>query len=422
MKINCEVIQSLQVNEKNLDRKIMLFDLKFSGHHANYIRHLIRYWGDNQLAGQLDIVVSPHFIKRHQDVVELINQYPKSAINFVPISMQESATIEADKTAFGRAVRNLREWHLLCKYVAFLKAEHCMIMYLDTCELPLTLGFKPPCRISGIYFRPTFHYSTFAGYRSSRKEWLQQCRERLFLHQTLQNPKLHTLFCLDPLVDQTIKKLYPDARAIPLADPVEIPDLSLLQPQTLREKHKIHPDKTVFLLFGFIDERKGIYQLLDTLRSLSSEVCQQLCILIVGQANPDEKADICTQIDSLCQIQPVQIIPHLKFVTEEEVCSYFQLADGVLALYQHHVGMSGILLLAAAAGKPVISTDYGLMGELVKRYQLGLAVDSTKIETIAQGFLQFLNAKETLHNPEKMKQFAEENDSKQFAATVFQNL
>ncbi|MBW4659236.1 MAG: glycosyltransferase family 4 protein [Drouetiella hepatica Uher 2000/2452] len=400
----------------------MLFDLKFAGHHANYIRHLVRYWGDNRIPGRLDIVVSPHFIQRHQDVVVLVEQYPQSTINFIPISTQESLNIEADKTAFERAVRNLREWRLLCKYAASLNADQCMIMYLDTCELPLTLGLKPPCPISGIYFRPTFHYSTFSSYRFSIKEKLQQFRERLFLHRTLQNPKLHTLFCLDPLVDQTIKQIYPEARAIPLADPVEIPDLSSLQPQTLQEKHKIHPDRTVFLLFGFIDERKGIYQLLEALRSLPSEVCQQLCILVVGQANPSEKAAICTQIDLLCQTQPVQIIPHFKFVSEEEVRTYFQLTDMVLALYQRHVGMSGILLLAAAAGKPVISTNYGLMGELVKRYQLGLTVDSTKTEAIAQGLLQCLNSKEMLYNPEKMKQFAEENDSKRFAETVFQNL
>jgi len=423
MNINNEAIPSaLQANRENCDRKIMLFDLKTSGHHANYIRHLARYWGDNRLSGSLDIVVSPQFEQQHQGVVALADQYPQSNIKFVVISAQESAVIEASKTALDRVLRNLREWQLLCKYAALLKVEHCMVMYLDTCEIPLTLGLKPPCSISGIYFRPTFHYSTFAHHQSSRKEWLQQWRERLFVHQTLHNPKLHTLFCLDPLVDQTIKQIYPNARAIPLADPVEIPNLNSLQPQTLREKHSISPDRTVFLLFGSIDGRKGIYQLLESLKNLPSEVCQQLCILVVGQANVSERTAICSQIELVSQAQPVQIITHFEFVTEQEVQSYFQLADVVLALYQRHVGMSGILLLAAAAQKPALSTNYGLMGELVLRYQLGLAVDSTNLEAIAQGLTQILDNPKAFHNPEKMKLFAAEHVVNRFAETVFLNL
>jgi glycosyltransferase involved in cell wall biosynthesis len=295
-------------------------------------------------------------------------------------------------------------------------------MYLDTCEIPLLLGGQPPCRFSGIYFRPTFHYKRFENYQSSPKAWVQQIRERAFVHQTIRNPKLHTLFCLDPLVVQSIKQIYPSARAIPLADPVEIPDVSSQETQRLRKKHNISPSRKIFLLFGSIGERKGIYKLLEALSYLSAEICQQLCILIVGQAGDTEQGSIQLQVSKVCQSKPVQIITHFEFISELEVQTYFQLADVILALYQRHVGMSGILLLAAASSTPVLSTNYGLMGELVKRYQLGLSIDSTQPNSIAEGLAQIIESGNINCDFEKMKLFAEENSAIRYAETIFQNI
>jgi glycosyltransferase involved in cell wall biosynthesis len=129
------------------------------------------------------------------------------------------------------------------------------------------------------------------------------------------------------------------------------------------------------------------------------------------------------KIAELRQTHPIQLIECYDFIPENEVSKYFQMADVVLAPYQRHVGMSGILLLAAAAAKPVISSDYGLMGELVLRYQLGLAVDSTKPTEIAQAIAHCLSEKtSTIGNPAQMKKFAEQNSIERYASTIFQYL
>ena len=399
--------------------RVMLFDLEHTGHHANYIRYLIRYWGENQLAGELFVLVSPLFKQKHADVIDLADRYSDSAIEIVAISQAEAQAVTANKTVFDRALRRVKEWNLLCKYASSLSIDRCIILYLDTCELPFMLGLKAPCLVSGIYFRPTFHYPQFQDYRPSKRDRVNHWREKLFVKRVLDHPQLETLFCLDPLVDKSIKQQYPNANAIPVADPVEFPDTKTLNPEALREKHGISPERKILLLFGAITGRKGTYKLLEAIQKISPEDCKHLCILIVGAINDAERNVLVPQIESICQRQPVQIVTHFEFVSEAAVQTYFQLADVVSALYQNHVGMSGILLLAAAAEKPVLSTDYGLMGELVRRYQLGIRLDSSCVDEVAQGLRQIVSAEPIVYSPEKMRLFVEENSATRFAQTIF---
>jgi glycosyltransferase involved in cell wall biosynthesis len=82
--------------------------------------------------------------------------------------------------------------------------------------------------------------------------------------------------------------------------------------------------------------------------------------------------------------------------------------------------MSAILVRAAAAQKPVLSSNYGLMGEMVKRYRLGLTVDASVPAEIAKGLTQFLiSSPKEFCDLSSMKAFAEQNSAEKFASTVF---
>lgn len=155
---------------------------------------------------------------------------------------------------------------------------------------------------------------------------------------------------------------------------------------------------------------------------LPSALCEQICLLFVGEANPRDKGSIQSKVAATRQSHPVQVIEHYEFVPESEVQAYFQIADVVLAPYQCHVGMSGILLLAAAATKPVLSSNYGLMGEIVHNYRLGVTVDSTAPAAIAKGLEHCLaaNPKE-LSDRAQMQLFTEQNSAEKFANLLFQH-
>lgn len=407
------------------DRKLMLFDLSIYGHHPSYIQHFINYWSQQESPGSLDIVVSQKFIKEHYDVVKMAADFKIKDINFIAISPEEEANFKSRSSGINRNLRAFQEWKLFCKYAEVLKATQGLIMYLDPYLLPLAVGMQSPCSVSGIYFRPTFHYPNFSNYTPSWKDWLQQWREKFILNRVLRHPQLKTLFCLDPFAVKHINTFKSQVRAIHLPDPVLLQTKDEFKLKNLREKLGIKTGKQVFLLLGSLNGRKGIYQLLEAIQLLPSALCEQMCLVFVGEANPTDKALIQSKIAAISQTQPVQIIEHYEFVPEQDVQAYFHLADVVLAPYQRHVGMSGILLLAAAANKPVLSSNYGLMGEMVQRYQLGIAVDSTVPEEIAKGLQHYLVAPpkelgDRHASRQQMQLFAEQNSADKFAQLLFQ--
>lgn len=413
-------IQTLSI--KNSDRRLMLFDLALGGHHGNYIRYLINYWCEQNLSGSLDIVVLPQFLDVHADVVEAIAQSRHPQIKLIPITEAEVETLNSRKAVLSRVVRNFKEWDLYCRYASLLQATQSLIMYLDTCEIPLFVGKSSPCPFSGIYFRPTFHYRYFPGYEWSGKSKLQQIRERLTLSRILQHPQLKTLFCLDTFAIKHIKQFSSQAKIIYLPDPVEVDNRDHPNVERIQANLGIEPHRQVFLLFGALDGRKGIYKLLEAVALLPDELCQKLCLLLVGGTNSYEQSQIETQVKTIGQHKPVQIIQRYQFVPEADVTAYFQLADLVLAPYQKHVGMSGILLLAAAANKPVLSSNYGLMGEMVRSYKLGYAIDSTIPNEIAKGLTYCMLSPDGLGDRVKMNHFCQQHSVENYTHLIFDNI
>lgn len=402
-----------------VDRRIMVFSPWCYGHHPTYLRHLISYWCQQQLPGTLAFVVSEQFLQEHADVVALSKKCDdRQSIQFVTIASSEQAELEAATSGWQRA---FNQYKLIDKYASLLKATQGLIIYFDSCQLPLVLGLKLPCRYSGIYYRPTFHYSLFGGSIPTWRERLQHLREQIFLWRLLHHPQFKTLFCLDPLAIKPIARLGNGDRVTHLPDPIELSAADELSVAKLRSNLGIEPHRRIFLSFGRLSEgRKGIPQLVEAVALLSPDLQQQICLLFVGEPNREQLA---AWLNPLRQLATVQIVDVYGYVPEADVNAYFQLADVVLAPYQRHVGMSGILLQAAAASKPVLSSDYGLMGELIQQYGLGLAVDSTIPTEIATGLTRLLvESSANLGDRVKMKEFAVANSPERFASIIFQNL
>jgi glycosyltransferase involved in cell wall biosynthesis len=405
------------------DRQIMLFDLRTEGHHAGYIQHLVRYWCEQELPGRLDVVVTPKFIEQHANVVDIGLGCSQKNINFVAITLEEQAALGSLYSFTGRLRRAFQEWHLIRKYTTSLGSTHCLLMFFDSVFSRMVLGVKPPCPMSGIFFRPMLHYSNFANYVPSQIERIWQWREKLGLSRILRSGYFQNLFCLDPVAVEYLEQLPSKTNVLHLPDPVQIYDDSQSQLEKLKESLSIDPGRRIFLLFGALCERKGIYQLLEAVRTLPPNHCQKSCLLLIGRIDPQIREKFKASLAEISRFLPIQIIIRDEFVSDQQMRLYFRIVDVILAPYQRHLGMSGILVQAAAAEKPVLSSDYGLMGEITRRYSLGLTVDSAVPSEIAKGLTHFLfESPASLCDRLKMKQFAEQNTAEQFASTIFQHL
>lgn len=415
---------STQNNLSNLSdqTKIMLFDLSVGGHHATYIQHLIRYWSKHQLPGQLSIVVVPEFLEKHQDVVEMAQLQDTKNVTFVPVTKTEAAILGSRKNSLKRKTRNLREWRLFRKYACLLKPNECLLMYFDTYQSSIQFfSHKLPCPVSGIYFRPRFYYSDLQPSAFSWKDRLWHWWERKFIFGVTQNPHLKTLFCLDDCAMKYFEQGSTQSQVVYLPDPVQVYPNSEIEVEHVRSSLGVEPGRQVFLLFGVLDGRKGIHEILDAVLMLPPELCHKFCLLLVGPVTPKRKEMIQAQIRNIPK--SAQIIEHYQFIPDRENQSYFLASDVVLAAYRGHIGTSSILIRAAAAGKPVLSTNYGLMGEWTRHHQLGITVNSADPGEIAHAMTQFLQeSSQKFCDRAEMQKFAERNSAENYARVIFQHL
>lgn len=395
--------------------RIVVFELAAGGHHPMYIKHLVRHWHQERLPGTLQVVVSPEFVERHPTIVSMTLETAQSSIQFTGITVEEYAHFKNQKSLISKS---FAEWDLFCRYASQLQATYGLLMYFDSLQIPLLLGKKSPCPVAGIYFRPTFHYSEFANYKPTGRDRIRQWRQKWLLRLILRKPQLNTLFCLDPFVIKQIEQFSDRVKVLPLADPVQPHQSDRIATDQLQHELGIDHERTIFLMLGEMNGRKGIHQVCEAIQSLPSAESQRIGLILAGPINLSEKAAITDKIHQVSSQSEAQVIVCDRYIQEAQIQQFYELADVVLATYQRHVGMSSILLHAAAAQTPVIASDFGLMGELVHRYGLGIAVDAEDSSAIARSISEVLEGANKKCDHHKMQQFASQNLVEKFVETL----
>lgn len=396
--------------------RLMVFDLDSTGHHAGYIQHLLVYWQEAGLDDELVIVVAPDFALLHPTVVE---QARRANIRFLAITQKEWAQTKSVKSVFGQT---RLEWAFCRQYAEQLKAEHTLIMYFDKYQPAMLLSPSFPCSFSGIYFRPDFYYSQLEN--SAPKSWrerLQRLRKRLILAAVLRLPALGKLFCLDPFAVKALNSQLVPAKAVWLPDPVQVYPGRPAEPAHLKKSLGIEPGRRVALVFGYLDDRKGIETLIEAVGQLPGSIAQQLCILLVGPMPDAFNNKVSLAIEELRKQKPVQIIRQHEVIADEQIQPFFVLSDLILVLYQRHIGMSAVMVRAAAARKAILASDFGLLGKLVKEYNLGVTVDSASPTAVAAQLRSFIE-EGVKADHQQMKRLAEMNRADEYARTIIETI
>ncbi|MGB8990858.1 MAG: glycosyltransferase family 4 protein [Desulfobaccales bacterium] len=400
--------------------RVMVFSLAVGGHHDEFLLHLVRFWCHQDIPGRLFPVVSPRFLTVNAEAVNSLAAYVPEKLCWSPLTPEEIQRFESQRWAFKKS---LMEWALLRHYAVTLRVTQGLIMFLDTFQTPLSLRLRAPCNLAGVYFRPTFHYKNYGWYHPSVRDCRRDLRKEWLMRWWLRHPALKTIFCLDPLAVEPLKRYSGHTDILYVPDPVETTPGGEEAGAELRRRLGIGPEARVFLLFGAITVIKGVFQVLEALNHLSPPAATPVVLLLAGQAQEDLEAQLQKQVQTLRSHPSVQVIRLNQYIPYQEVGAYFAMADVVLAPYQRHVGSSGILMRAAAAGKPVLASDYGLMGELVRQHCLGITVDASQPPAIAAGMLRFLQqAPETLFDEVSAGKFAAEHSPEKFAQALCQGL
>ncbi|GAB3224382.1 hypothetical protein GCM10027423_60190 [Spirosoma arcticum] len=362
------------------------------------------------------VVVSPAFRTEHADLVALAQSTP--TVHLVVISEAEEANRKSQKR---QVLRMQYEWKLVVNYARQWQVKQVLLMYFDTFQVAFRLALRVPCPVAGIFFRPVFHYEDWGHGPVNSREKFQEWRKRKLIRWTVSKRSLQTLFCLDPFVVPTLNRWAGRNVATYLPDPVEVYPTTAANAAAIRQQLGIEPTRQVVLVFGQLDERKGLFTLIEALKRLTPAQQSNWCLLLVGPVDDGIAPALNSSLNTLTTQTAIQLVRHHSFVNEKDIQPYFMVSDLIATLYQRHVGMSAVLVRAATAEKPVLSSDYGLMGQLVRTWNLGQAVDAENSVIVADALATFGQSNWTTDTT-AMKQFTEQNQASQYAKVIFDTL
>lgn len=244
--------------------------------------------------------------------------------------------------------------------------------------------------------------------------------KQVVLRAALRNPHLRTLFCLDPFAAAHIAGWARHSECVFLPEPLWVPDMPV---ESSALEDAVEPGRRRLVFFGSLDDRKGIRPVLDALAALPESSQRRLALIFAGPVGSVEREELLARIAAFDANSAVQVLLEDRFVPEAQVQRLLAACDLVLLTYRHHVGSSGVLVRAAAAGVPVLATDYGLVGAQVRKHRLGLPLDATSSEEIRSALLAWLDRPDAMpFDRSSASRFAAANTAEAFADTIFSRL
>ena len=346
-------------------KKTIIFDISISGHHLEYIIHLFRFLETQKpsIYCQYYFVVNPMFIeivKNHFDV-EFMDK-----LNIIQIQNSELKKIEDNTKVKTTFLQSYRALLLLKKYADKLNVRKCVVLNLDLIFKGLTIFKLFNIEIIGIWFHP--HVRIPSDRLISK---LLKFAKYIFLKNVLIINNIKTIFILnDSVATIALNKMTKSGIFKFLPDPINILPKGVVNADIELSKHD--KNKTVFLLFGDISERKGALLLLDLIiNHLTPATLNRIQFLIVGKINYEIRNLFYKNIDYINETKNFYPIIIDRFVEYSEIPNIFSLSDCILMPYVNFYGSSGILNYAAYFGKPVITGEHGLVSEIVQEYDLG---------------------------------------------------
>jgi glycosyltransferase involved in cell wall biosynthesis len=366
--------------------RIFLIDFFVDGHHVEYATYLGRYlieqghevtlwtWQpDARLGAVLDIGAKVRYM----------------ADKPISLSMETFGMIPC----FRRGLRNC------FMGAAKDQADVLHLLYLDRAvPLPLwwnSLWSEVQIPVFGTLFWP---YHFIANPQLSPLEKLYHRLVRKTLKDLLVKGKLAILFVHTERIKEVVLRalqleLFADRCVVvpdPLPDAIFSPDQDISK-QVCRAQLGLPQERIVLLYFGELRGSKGPDVLLKAVPLLPPEV------LVVFAGRPMKGLPLDWEQEVTTQGVAARVRLDLGRVPDALVSVYFQAADAVVLPYRRSfLGTSGVLQRAAGAKKPVIATDAGEIGDLVRRHGLGLVVDPEDPRQLADAINYYVSKREVI--------------------------
>ena len=156
-----------------------------------------------------------------------------------------------------------------------------------------------------------------------------------------------------------------------------------------RQRYKIPNNYYIFSHFGSIQKRKGTLDVLESIQLTPEDYRKQILIVISGKVDDNFRDLFYMKYKTLPYQNNILII--------DDFCSYSLFASlclcssAILLPYTDPYQSSGVLGYASQFNVPVIGTQDGLLGKLIRRYHLGEVCAMNNPESIANCYLKVIS-------------------------------
>ncbi len=357
---------------------ILVFEPRLGGHHLSWLRYVVE-----------DLLSADHRL-----TVALDGRDPAMAVYRDHLDdLLRQVSVDSVFGADGRA-KGGSKLNALNRCFIRSGAEQTFVNNLDEFASSMlrraAVGRLPPDslkgKLSGVYFRPRFLENPWRPIGNIPKT--------LGFNRLAMAGWFHRICLLDEYLCARHRQHFARAGLSFLPDTWS--GTFSLPRSKARAQLSIPADKLVLLHYGIGTRRKGLHLVI---RSLREATCpDRWHLLCAGQLSGDR--EIAAGLRRLSAAGRATVLNRYVTQTEEQAC--FCASDIVLLPYVRHFGSSGVLSLAAAAGKMVVASDDGLIGRRVQAHGLGLCFKAGRHRELGRALAA---AKAMLHaDPHRYKQ------------------
>ena len=344
--------------------RVLILEPHASGHHASYLRWLVQ--AANQRRWKVAIA-STRAALSHPTLRTLAGE-----LDDVHFHLMTDVSVDD-----GRPVRSYRlmrrefaYWRSFNRAAAEVRKQEpidaVILPYVDYCFYALALLGSPFYKLPWCAISMRLAAPPDTAVEDSSLTWKWRFARRL-----LGEPHLQALFSINPSVREVPPSWGSAAQLSKLRylpDPAEYEIAGVRK--ELREALGVAEGQIAILVFGSIDERKGIDSLLDSL--VAQEGLENYVVILAGRQSGNFRNGL--RVDRWTQmVSSKRLIVMDRFLTNEEQNRLFTAVDIVWLGYRNHPYMSGVLVLAGKAGIPVLGTTEGEIGGLIAKYGLGVS-------------------------------------------------
>ena len=398
-------------------RSITYVEFGATGHRSIYVRHIAADFVSNAPGWCLNIWVPDTFFEQHTELVATYGSGTAATPGRVVFKSLSEVTFQASSG------NSSSQWKTIRRCLERDGSVACFIPSLDAVvkEIVFSGWSREGFKVSGQLFRPFLHYQTFPLHRNKNwprlRTWLKAYALNFLLFH---HPLIAEVLTLDPFAPPYYNRILRTQKMRYLTDYlVDAPPLP-----NPRSYFQLPSDRLVIVFFGSIARRKGVIQFLEAIEQAfrdRPQLSAQVAIVFAGPIFPDVGEELARRIQDLRHsFRDAFIQVRDSFLTDEEVSTLICASDVVCALYTHHVGMSGMLTLAALHGRLVLGSDFGLIGELTRRFQLGVTCDTLVPSSITLALYEVIEQARSLTAERKrhMAEFAGRYSAERFGKEV----